>query len=207
MTIEVIEASLTDLVVPPSVARYSDSYVYEHLKRYCSKFRPLPAIVVTSDGAHLVLTSRYQYVAIARELGEDRIRAALQGVTFSDLRQQGVPGVLGLVSQEELDREIQDEIIPGWHVLFFKTVPEHEIVTQIEARFRAFLKQSLPEVPAGGDHAEIWANFDATGPCFEIRFPTPVTDHAWAQAYLSFLTSISRDLAPISTYQGAWFGS
>lgn len=206
MTIEVIEVLLADLVVPPSVARYSDRYVYEHLKRYCSKFRPLPSVGVTSDGAHLSLTSRYEYVAIAREFGEDRIRAVLQGATFSELERQGVPGVLRLVPNEELDRELQDELILGWHVLFFKTTLDHEIVTQIEARFRAFLKQSLPGALPGGDDAEILTNFDATGPCFEIRFPTPVTDHAWAQAYLAFLTSISMELAPIATYQGAWFG-
>lgn len=205
MTIEVIEVSLADLVIPPSAAQFDDNYVYEHLKRYCSKFRPLPAVGVTSDGAHLVLTCRYQYVAIARQLGEDQIRAMLEGVTFSDLKRQGVPGVLRLVPQAELDREIRDDIISGWHVLFFKTTPDREIVTQIEARFRVFLKQSLPEALCRGGDAEIPANFDATGPCFEIRFPTPVTDHAWAQAYLAFLISISRNLAPIATYQGARF--
>lgn len=204
MTIEIIEVSLADLIIPAAVAQLDGDYVYEHLKRYCSKFRPLPAVGVTSNGTRLVLTCRYQYVAIARELGEDRIRALLEDVTFSDLKRQGVPGVLRLVPKAELDREIRDDIIPGWHVLFFKTTPDHEIVTQIEARFRTFLKRSLPEALGGGDE-EIRANFDAAGPCFEIRFPTPVTDHAWAQAYLAFLVSISRDLAPIATFQGARF--
>jgi hypothetical protein len=206
MTFEVIEVSLADLVIPPSVAHHGGDYVYEHLKRYCSKFRPLPAVGVTSDGAHLVLTCRYQYVAIARELGEDRIRAALEGVTFSDLKRQGVAGVLGLITQEELDREVQDKIVPGWHVLFFKATPDCETVGQIEARFRAFLKQSLPDSLGDRGDAEIPVNFDSTGPCFEIRFSTPVADHAWARAYLEFLISISRDLAPVATYQGVQFG-
>lgn len=206
MTLEIIEAALADLVIPSSVSHYDDNYVYEHLKRYCSKFKPLPSVAVTCDGNHLVLTDRYQYVAIAREFGEDRIRAVLQGVTFSDLKRQGVPGVLGLVPNEQLELEIEDEDSACWHVLFFRTAPDHETVTQIEARFRAFLKQSLPAFLLKGDDAELVVNFDATGPCFEIRFRTPVTDHTWARAYLEFLISISRDLAPIATYQGARFG-
>ena len=128
-----------------------------------------------------------------------------ENLETTELQKQGVPGLLALVPDEVLERELGNEVIEGLHVFFFKSVPDEKVVVEIEARFRRFLGQSLRE--AIGDTAElqISSNFDATGPCFEICFPTPVTNHPWAASYHTFIVSISRELAPIETYQGRRF--
>lgn len=205
MTIQVAEVSLADLVLPVSIDKSSGGFVYEHLRHYCSKFRPLPAITVTSDGRHLNVVGRHLYALIAQELGDDRIRAVLAGVTFEELQRQGVPGLLTLVSDEVLERELRDDVPYAFHVFFFRSVPNAEIIAQLDERFRSFLAQSLPEVIGNKSALPISTTFDPTGPCFEIRFPTPVTDHAWAASYHAFLVSITRELSTIETYQGRRF--
>jgi hypothetical protein len=202
MTVQVVEVSLADLVLPVLAVEADDGYVYEHLKRYCSKFRPLPATAVTLERGRLIVVGRRKYVSIAKDLGEDRIRAVLQGVTFEDLQNQRVAGALSLVSSETLESELREEIVPAWHVFFFASVPGPEIVAQIDARLRGFLSQSLPGVPGITVDSEISSCFDVTGPCFEIRFPTPVAHRLWADSYRACIASISSELSPIETYQG-----
>jgi hypothetical protein len=207
MTIQVVEISLAGLAVPAPVVEADDWYVYEHLKRYCSKFRPLPAAMVALDGDHLIVVRGRVYVSIARDLGEDRIRAVLEGVTFEELRDRRVDGILTLVSSETLASEWSpgDELRSCWHIFFFKSDPNPQVVAQIDSRFRSFLRLSLPDVPGTMVDSAILSSFDVTGPCFEIRFPTPA-DRRWAASYLTFVTSISNELCAIETYQGTRFG-
>src|SRR5438445_1368096 len=56
-----------------------NSYIYDHLKYYCSKFSPLPAATIAlRDGLPLVVQG-HKYVKIAAELGRKTIRAILTG--------------------------------------------------------------------------------------------------------------------------------
>jgi len=205
MTIQIVEISLTNLAFSAPTDESDDGYVYEHLKRYCSKFRPLPATAVALKEDRLLVVGRRKYVSIARDLGEDRIRAVLQGVTFEELRDRHIAGVLTLVSSETLASELRDEIPLAWHVFFFTSAPDAQVVAQIDARFRDFLHLSLPDILGSTGDFEILSCFDDTGPCFEIRFPTPVEDRPWATSYLAFIASISNELCPIETYQGRRF--
>jgi hypothetical protein len=205
MTIQVIEVSLADLMLPASTDGICNGFVYEHLKRYCSKFRPLPAVAVTVARDRLLVVDRFQYVSVARDLGDDRIRAVLRGVTLEELQNRNIPGVLRAVPDEVLAQELRDEIVTSWHVFFFKTAPHHDIVIKIDACFRRFLEESLTKVLTSSADLQISSSFDVTGPCLEIRFPTPLTNHQWAASYHAFIVSISRDLCAIETYQGRRF--
>lgn len=205
MNIEVVEVSLADLVFPGIIDKSTSGFVYEHLKHYCSKFRPLPAITVSSDGKRLIIAGRHLYALIARDLGDDRIRAILKGTTFEELQEQDVPGLLARVPNEVLERELRDDVPNHWHVFFFKSQPDEKIITQIDSRFRSFLNQSLPAMITNTDNLQILSNFDAIGPYFEIRFPTPVANSQWAASYHTFIISISRELSAIATYQGRRF--
>src|SRR5579863_3024205 len=91
MKIQFIELSPSEVILDHSGVGRDDGFVYEHLKRYCSKFTPLPAITVKLSGGKLIAVRGHKYLSIAVELRRERIRAVLQGATFEDLRRQGVP--------------------------------------------------------------------------------------------------------------------
>jgi hypothetical protein len=147
----------------------------------------------------------HKYLSIALELHQERIRAVLQGTTFEDLRRQGVPGVLSVVPQTRLESEQNTAVIAGWHVFFFKSTPSQEMADRIDARFRGFLNQSLPDALGSLHQVVIDSHFDFSGPCFEIKFPTPVANQAWANLYHAFISSVSNEVLPIATYQGRRF--
>jgi hypothetical protein len=205
MSFQFIEVSPPDVILDRSEVERDDGFVYEHLKRYCSKFTPLPAITVKLSGGKLLAVRGHKYLSIALELHQERIRAVLQGTTFEDLRRQGVPGVLSVVPQTRLESEQNTAVIAGWHVFFFKSTPSQEMADRIDARFRGFLNQSLPDALGSSHQVVIDSRFDFSGPCFEIKFPTPVANQAWANLYHAFISSVSNEVLPIATYQGRRF--
>jgi hypothetical protein len=205
MSYQFIEVSPRDVVLDRSAVERDDGFVYEHLKRYCSKFAPLPAITVKLAEGRLITVRGHKYLSIALELGHDRIRAVLQGTTFDELRKQGVPGLLSAVPNASLESEQNTAVITGWHIFFFKSTPSSEVAARIEARFRSFLKQSLPAVLGADVEIFIEVRFDFSGPCLELKFSTPVTNQAWADSYRAFVSSVSNEILPIDTYQGRRF--
>lgn len=205
MSFQFIEVSPPDVILDRSEVERDDGFIYEHLKRYCSKFTPLPAITVKLSGGKLLAVRGHKYLWIALELHQERIRAVLQGTTFEDLRRQGVPGVLSVVPQTRLESEQNTAVIAGWHVFFFKSTPSQEMADRIDARFRGFLNQSLPDALGSSHQVVIDSHFDFSGPCFEIKFPTPVANQAWANLYHAFISSVSNEVLPIATYQGRRF--
>lgn len=205
MSFQFIEVSPPDVILDRSEVERDDGFIYEHLKRYCSKFAPLPAMTVKLSGGKLLAVRGHKYLSIALELHQERIRAVLQGTTFEDLRRQGVPGVLSVVPQTRLESEQNTAVIAGWHVFFFKSTPSQEMADRIDARFRGFLNQSLPDALGSSHQVVIDSHFDFSGPCFEIKFPTPVANQAWANLYHAFISSVSNEVLPIATYQGRRF--
>ena len=206
MSFQFIEVATASVYLDPKlIESENDGFVYEHLKHYLSKSTRLPAITVKSAGGKLVSVGRHKYLSIARELGHERIRAVLQNETFEELVAKGVPGLLSVVPKEKLDDEQRADVITSWHIFFFKGQPSPEIASEIEARFRGFLSESLPTILRGRFQMLIESHFDVSGPCLEIRFPTPVSDQAWASSYHAFISSISNEVLPIETYQGRRF--
>jgi hypothetical protein len=165
-----------------------DGYVYNHL-RYClSKSICLPAVAVKSINGRLVSVARHKYLAIAQELGHERIRAVLQDETFEKLKAEGVSGLLSVAPKSELEKEQATVTMTGgWHIFFFKLNPPREVATQIDERFRRFLNQSLPDVLGSRAELVINSRFDFSEPCFEISFPTPVQNHVWANSFLALI--------------------
>jgi hypothetical protein len=194
--VAVAEVSVDELIISPCDDH--DGFVHEHLRRYCSKFRPLPAIAVTPAGDRLRVVAGQRYAVIARELGEARIRAVMTGDTFEAARRRGVRGVVALVPADVLERELQ-AMPASWHVFFFAAGLDPWALAQVEARFAEFVTRSLPDV------STLASGYDAAGPCFEIQFPTPVTDYEWAARYRAFIVSLNDGVAKIATYQGRRF--
>lgn len=205
MSFQFIEVSTPEVILDRAAVERDDGYIYEHLKRYCSKFTPLPAITVEVIDGRLVTTRGHKYLSIARELGHPKIRAVLNGVTFEELRKQGVPGLISVVSKEALESEQKTTVVNGWHVFFFKFSPSPDLAAQVDAHFRSFLSKSLPGVLGGNAGVTIESQFDLSGPCFEIKFPTPVANQPWAGSYHAFISSVSREMLSIESYQGRRF--
>src|SRR3954469_5616607 len=103
MSYQFIEVSPADILIDRSAVERDDGFEYEHLKRYCSKFTPLPAVTVRLGEGRLIAVRGQKYLSIARELGRDRIRAVLQDTTFDELQKQGVPGLLSVVPKALLE--------------------------------------------------------------------------------------------------------
>src|SRR5947209_17616963 len=191
MGFQVIEVSPPDIILDRAGLERDDGFIYEHLKRYCSKFVPLPAITVGLRDRQLVTLRGHKYLSIARELRHEKIRAVLQGTSFDELRKLGVSGLLSIVPKALLERERETSIVTGWHIFFFRAQPSPEKAARIEASFRRFLNQSLPGVLGVEGELSIASHFDSDGPCLEIQFPTPVTNQAWADSYHFFISSVS----------------
>ena len=205
MSIQVVEIRLSDLE-PFSVPALTEGrFIYEHLRYYCSKFRPLPAIAVRLEGDRLRIVDRHIYAAIARDLGDERIRAVLMGLTFEELKERDFPNLPNLVSKETLDFELQEKLVSMWHVFYFGAGLSSKLVTEIDYRLRFFLKQSLYPIIGNRLDSEVVSHFDQAESRLEIRFPTPLENHAWATSYLELITSVSRELVPIASYQGQRF--
>lgn len=178
-----------------------EGFIFPHLKRYCAHFDPLPVITVTPKAGKLVVVRGHIYLRIAKELGRKLLRA----VVSADV--SGVPGILGEISRETLEKEQQRTVVDGWHVFFLGDPEPAELIESVKRRFMDYLSRSLPNVvPVDMSRDVLW-NYDPTGPCIELKFPTPVANAEWAAEYHALCIGISSELARIVSYQGRRFVS
>ena len=201
MSFQFIEVDPAEVQMNQEDLELDDGYVYEHLKRQHLTTPNLPAIKVEVEGHTLRAVGGHKYLAIARDLGRERIRALIHNTTFEDLKNARVRGLLRAIPNDEFESELI-VVASDVHVIFFKTQPTEKLADLIRERFQTFLNDSLPEVLPPGTRIEIESNFDLSGPCLELKFPNPVGAHDWATAYRSFLYSIDKELLPIDTFLG-----
>ena len=206
MSYQFIEVVPSSIVLDQEEVDRDDGFVYKHLKRYCTTFTPLPAITLKLIAGKLSIVQGHKYLSIARELGHKQIRAVLIDETFDQLKAQGIPGLLRAIPRSELEEELRTTVLTGWHIFFFKYPPSQKVAAEIDARFRRFLRESLPSALGKEMDIQIESHFDFSGPCLEINFPTPVTNEEWARSYRNLALSINAELVPIDTYQGRRFG-
>ena len=199
MSFQFIEVDPAEVQMNQEDLELDDGYVYEHLKRQHLTTPNLPAIKVEVEGHTLRAVGGHKYLAIARDLGRERIRAVIHNTTFEDLKNARVRGLLRAIPNDELANETYER---SQHVIFFKSRPSENLAKSITDRFRTFLNESLPEVLPTNQKIEIESNFDLSGPCLELKFPKPVEIQDWGAAYRSFLYSIDKELLPIDTFLG-----
>ncbi|HTI70835.1 MAG TPA: hypothetical protein VMF06_12775 [Candidatus Limnocylindria bacterium] len=207
ISFQFIEVSPSEVLLDPIWSKGDGKYVYEHLKHYCSTFTPLPAATVKLVDAKLTVVRGFEYVAIARELKHNKIRAVLLDSTFDELKMQEIPGILSIVPLSELEAEMRTSAVTGWHIFYFKTRPSPEIAAKIETHFKRFLRESLPAALGENPEEPIESRFDFLGPCLEIKFTTPVANEAWIKSFQSLVSSVSAEIWPIESYQGRRLGS
>lgn len=200
MTFQFIDISIEDVSLDEAEADNESTLVYQHLKRYCEKFTPLPAITVKVKNGKLVVTRGHKYLKIARDLGRGRIRAVLLGETAEGLRRQRISFSAFLVPNSVLEQEGTADVVNAWHVFFFKSQVTDEIARQIEIAIKNFINKSLPLAVRGQTMIEF--NCDLSAACIEIKFPTPVKDQLWMGSFILFYRSEMNRICPIESYQG-----
>ncbi|MEM1060470.1 MAG: hypothetical protein AAGK14_14745 [Verrucomicrobiota bacterium] len=180
-----------------------DNFVFEHLKRYCSKFEPLPAITVRLESSKLIVTEGHKYCRMARELGRKAIRAIAHDCTVDDLKKSGISAReldLSTLHAEHAALTFSD----SWHVIFVRNPLGYETARSVEAQIESFVENYM----ATQHHIENAfqsGGYDVDGRCLEFSFVTPTHDKQWADGFLQLLVTIADQIGGIESYQGLRF--
>lgn len=124
MPVIVTEVPVNSLVRDESKAKETP-YVFDHLKYYCSKFMPLPAVIARlKDGKAEVLGAGV-YLDIAKALGHKTIRVSFreksEAKEIKDFLRDCNGNLLCLSNIEA--EETEQDCFFGWHIFFFERVP------------------------------------------------------------------------------------
>jgi hypothetical protein len=180
--------------------------IYEHLKYFCSKCFPLPAIEVSLVGEKLVVTQGHKYLRAARELGYPWVCA----VYLSHMRDpqavlKELPPGIRITPRELLEQEAAASVARDFHVYFF----DGALTPEEQERFLSdipgfFERLETPLIGKSEKRLFGWAfPFDAH--CAEFEALIPVGDPSWAKAYLETCRRFSREVRRIVSFQGARF--
>lgn len=167
--------------------------VFEHLLRYFRHFDPLPAITVVVRPDGVIVTRGHKYLAAARVLGRERIRAVVaSSADNAAVRELFAERTIARLDWDSIRAEEAKVGRPrGWHVIhFFRPLGPDEQNGFIKAM------EAVVEAP-------ITIAFE--GDCAEFEADTPVSDAGWAARYLGALCEFSRDVVTVASYQGRRF--
>lgn len=186
-----------------------DSFIYEHLKYYCSKFSSstiLPSPGARVSNGRLLVVSRHKYALIAQELGVPIVRVVLVGdrqaddVTFfrrSDIRVLD----FSAIRREEAARIIED----AWHLFFFDAPlteqQQDQFSHQVVDPFRT--DQSVSSSQYSRAVSKIGFPFDHK--CAEFLARTPFVDESWIRRHRQECCKFSTEVSQIVSYQGRRF--
>jgi hypothetical protein len=189
--------------------RYPDRdtrHIYEHLKYFCSKCFPLPAVdVVLADG-RLLVTSGQKYVQAARELGYPWVRAVYRSQTVDpNVLLAELPPGTHVIPRDVLERESAVQVSRDYHVYFFDgplTPVQQERFHSDIVEFFERLETSL--IRSGEKRVFEWG-FPFGARCGEFKALVPVGDPSWLNKYLEASREFSRNVRRIVSFQGALF--
>jgi hypothetical protein len=177
-----------------------DSFVLEHLRYYCARFDPLPAITIVVEGDRTAVVRGRKYLLVARELGRSAIRAVVASSPESDdVRALLARDDVTILDWARIQEEERLEPMPhAWHVFFLERAltPAEKMIfdSRVLSLFSGFEK-AVPVI------------HDDSGPLAEFQARTPVTDQAWAAKHLEVFAAFSREHVRIVSYQGRKFGN
>ncbi len=200
MRILVIECS-PSLIVDTRDDPDNDRFIYAHLKYYCSKFSPLPAISAMFVDGQFLISRGHKYLRIARELGRSSIRVIVEGG-------DGMPDIERFLKSEGVQRVDWSEIdqreqaalySPSWHVFFFVS----PLTKRAMQEFVAMIK-NIFEGTEGGKILSPVA-FTKEGQAAEFEALTPHGNHQWSNRFLAACRRFHSEYSTIESYQGRRF--
>jgi hypothetical protein len=184
------------------------SFVYEHLKYYCSKFYPLPAITVGLKKNRFFVSRGHKYLHIGKELSHEHILCVLPDEYQSTLDLN--PSVkVEIVNFKDFDPHFQSDRIDIFdHVYYFENTlsesQKFEFRKLIESFF-CVLKYAKHLGTAFKGISPI--EFGAEDKCAEFKVKLTNPSGEWTHLYRSVTMKFSEDVAKIHTFCGRLFSS
>jgi hypothetical protein len=181
-------------------------HIYDHLRYFCSKIFPLPALDVVFVNQQFVVTNGHIYLRVARDLGYPWARAFYQSDS-SDPQSvlAGFPQGVEIIPRESLDQELAQQVVRDYQVFFFHgglTVDEQRCFITNVAGF--FERLDSPLLQHSKQRLFRWA-FSHGDECVEFQALIPVGDPTWLAPYLQTCRKFSREVRRILSFQGARF--
>ena len=184
------------------------SFIYEHLRYYCSKFYPLPTIFVRVYENSVIVTDGRMYLAIAKESGHQQIRAIVDRASPDRFVQKLLenPSVTQL-DWETVRQEDDDELVScdwfDWLIFFFKRSLNREEKKTFEEQVVRFFKQiPLPELTDVQKERIKNLSYPHSGLSAEFEAYLPWTDERWFATSRAVLLNFHFNCVPIASFQG-----
>lgn len=210
MPILLVELNTDEVLVDESLFpnKDSDSFVYEHLRHYCSKFYPLPTISVRVYPESVVVTRGHFYLLIAKELGSQRIRAVIDSVSPEDLVAKFLqkPSVIQLDWKAIRQEESNNLYGYNWYVFFFETPLNTNNKNFFEDEVvKFFTKINFSEWAEVPDQRIKNLSYPCSGRCAEFQAYIPIADESWYARARAVATNFHLKCVPIISFQGQKF--
>lgn len=188
---------ITDLAV--------QNFIYEHLRYFCSKFFPIPSIMVKIEHNSILAISRSVYLQIAKDLNLPTIRAVINESSDKDaIDLLAEKKEITLLDYQKL-RDTEHFVNQSWHVFFFEqklTQDEKDEFKNLV--FEQFKSQSYLSENEKNNAISSF-NISHSGKCVEFKGLTPSENHDWANSFRQKLIDFHSKVAKITSYQGHKF--
>lgn len=210
MPILLVELNIDEVSIDKSLLPNQEetSFIYEHLRHYCSKFYPLPTITVRVCAESVFVVRGYQYLLIARELGHQQIRAVID----KSSPEKYVQRFLGKASVSQLDwqvvRKEENDRLLGyfWYVFFFEKPLNQQKKTIFEDTIVNFFRQiKLPDWAEKPKSRIRNLSYPYSGSCAEFQAYVPIADERWYCESRAVLIEFHLKCVPIASFQGQIF--
>jgi hypothetical protein len=200
--LNVDEISVDETIFPNEM---KESFIYEHLMYYCSKFYPTPAILIKLCNELTYVVRGHQYLSIAKDLKYSSIRAIIDKSSTEEsikafLRK---PSVIQLDWETARKEEYDTLITFNWYICFFERPLTEREKGIFEEQIVGFLKQlSLPSFAKRVDERIKDLSYPFSGLCAEFQAFVPVADERWYGHFRSVMIKFHLEYVPIVSFQG-----
>ena len=199
------EVSVDESLFPD---KQKNSFIYEHLRHYCSKFYHLPTITVKVCAEAVFVVRGHQYLSIARELGHQRIRAIIDKSSPEKDVQKFLqkPSVVQL-DWEAARNEGSDTLVEYvWFVFFFEKALNREDRKIFEEQIVEFFKHiKLPDWAEVPEKRITNLSYPYSGRCAEFQAYVPIEDERWYPSSRAVVVDFHLKYVPIASFQGRRF--
>lgn len=173
-----------------------NSFILDHLVRYCSKFAPLPAITVSIERGTATVVRGHKYLIAARRLGRSTIRAVVRsqpaGAEVHNFLSRSDVMVLDWEAIKSKEEKVGRP--RSWHVFYF----ERPLSTDEKRAFATEVRRLFSDPTIEVLHED-------TGPVAEFEADTPIEDPLWTTQHLATFRRFSNERVSILSYQGRRF--
>jgi hypothetical protein len=201
-----IELAISLVREDPGFPDRDDRHYFEHLRYFCSKFFPLPAIDVILADRKFIVTRGHKYFRAASDLGYPWLRAVYQSETrYPQALLRQLPDGIRITPHEVLERESATTVARDFHVYFFQGSLTEAEKYQFRSEIAGFFERLATPLIATKEKRLFSCAFPFGGQCAEFKALIPIGDSTRLTDYLRTCQRFSRDVRRIVSFQGARF--